>query len=183
MSFKLEKPKPIVELHPKGKKAISWRKDPIILARLTSVAQMILAGAETWQIAAALDYSLVTARRDVTRVRTMWREGSEAEIDAKRDQSIAQYKMIQTRAWAEYNKAPSPGNLRVILDAQVRIDDIQGNQMPKSILMGELDIEQVRNKRWQQVQGLLADIITEDDSDEHGPNGKADPADKPGGSG
>jgi hypothetical protein len=160
---KLKTPLPVVELHPLGKKAVSWRKDPVILTRLVSVAEVLLRGGSVLHIANTFDCSLATAKRDVARVKTLWREQSLEDLADLRSRSIAQYLLVITKSWAEFHKKASPNWLGKILDAQARIDDIQGNQAPKELLVGDLDIEAVRQKRWESVQGMLADIVAEED--------------------
>jgi hypothetical protein len=94
----------------KGKKSVRWDRDPQILARLESVAQMMLRSARAWQIADALDVSLRTAKRDIRRVRTLWRRESERKIEESRQQSIAQIRAIQQQAWTEYDKVKRVGS-------------------------------------------------------------------------
>jgi hypothetical protein len=159
-------PKPIVELHPKGKKPLSWRKDPVILARLAAVSEMMLRGADAWQIATALEASLATARRDITRVRTLWRENSLLDIQNTREKAIAQYNLIITRAWADYNKKSSPHWLRIVMEAQEKIDNIYGNQAPSVTVVAEADLEEIRKKRWYDKADMMKALAEDESSDD-----------------
>jgi hypothetical protein len=94
----------------KGKKSVRWDRDHQILARLESVAQMMLRSAHSWQIADALDVSIRTAKRDMRRVRILWRQASERKVEASRQQSIAQIRAIQQQAWTEYDKVKRIGS-------------------------------------------------------------------------
>jgi hypothetical protein len=159
----LQSPIVQVEHHPKGKKAISWRRDEAILIRLVSVAEIYLRGGNLLSIARAFNYSLRTAKRDLARVKTLWREQCLADLDDERAEALAQYRLIITRGWADYNKKPSPHWLRVIMDAQEKIDNIYGNQAPKQVEVSELDLEETRRKRWSDLPKLLEAIAEEDD--------------------
>jgi len=122
-------------------------------------------------------------KRDIARVRLLWRELNEHEIEDKREESVAQYKLIILRAWEEYSKNKSTNLLRVIMDAQEKIDGIEGNRKPEEVLVGKLpDIEEVRKKRWEQVQGELTQALggldgNGSNTDKH-PLKKIDPHDK-----
>jgi hypothetical protein len=152
-------PSPQVQYRLKGKKAVSWRKDTIILTRLIAVAEIFLRGGTIISIASAFDYSFSTAKRDLARVKTLWREQSLEDLAAQRDQSIAQYRLVITKAWAEYSRKPNANFLRVIIDAQAKIDDIQGNQAPKEIHIEEPDLEAIRRKRWQDLKDVLPEVL------------------------
>ena len=159
----LPQPEPGTEFPHEGKLSVSWRNDPVILARLNAVAAMMLRGSKQYEISKAMECSIATTRRDITRVRTLWREELKGQIDEKREQSIAHYKLVQSSAWDAYNKTESHNFLRIILDAQAKIDDIEGNQAP--IAIAAVNIDKVRAKRWQQIAGSIADILTEDEPD------------------
>jgi hypothetical protein len=160
-----------VEHNPKGKKAISWRKDTTILLRLVSVAEIYLRGGNLINIAHAFDCSLSTAKRDLARVKTLWREQSLADLDDLRSESLAEYHLLIVKAWAEFNKKPSHHWLRVIMDAQEKIDNIYGNQASKRVEVTELDIEAIRQKRWydkeEMMQALLEDENNNSNAEEN----------------
>jgi hypothetical protein len=109
---------------------------------------------------------LTTAKRDIARVKTLWREHFLRELADLLAESIAQYRLVQTKAWAEYDRRPSANYLRVIIEAQSKIDDIQGNQAPKEMQIEEIDIETVRKKRWEDVMDMLPALL--DSEEENG---------------
>jgi hypothetical protein len=167
----VQPPASTVEHHPKGKKAISWRRDEAILIRLVSVAEIYLRGGNLLSISHAFGYSRSTAKRDLARVKTLWREQALADLADILAESIAEYRLIITRAWADYNKKPSPHWLRVVMDAREKIDNIYGNQAPKQVEVNELDLEEIRRKRWydrdEMLQALLDDENNEIDAKEN----------------
>lgn len=126
-------PPPGVEPVKRGRKSKPWRNDPTIMARLSVVADMLIRRANTQQIAQATGASFVTAKRDIARVRLLWRESALNEIEDRRIESIEQYKTIQLRAWSEYinvekGKSKNPRYLQIAMDAQNHIDDLEGTK-------------------------------------------------------
>jgi hypothetical protein len=119
----------------KGKKSVRWDQDPEILARLESVAQMMSRGARPWQIAEALDTSLITARRDIRRVRILWNRESKKEIERSRQESLVRIKAVQQQAWARYDAEPKKGYrwLRLVLECEKQVIDIEGSKAPMKV--------------------------------------------------
>ena len=157
----------------KGRKSISWKKDPEILRRLAAVASMMLRGAKPWQIwqsykdteldSAGKEYSLRTAYRDITRVRSMWAEAAKGEVEDKRVQSIAQIRLVQYEAWDNYygtdkktkkkpsssdQKKPSSsdqrGWLKIIMETEAQIIALEATQ-PRQRVDVTTDGEQLNN--------------------------------------
>jgi hypothetical protein len=147
----------------KGKKSVSWRNDPEILARLAQVAEMILKGERPYQIAKKFKSSLSTAKRDVVRVKTIWQEENRADIVDCKNRSVAQYRLIITKAWENYEKNGSPKYLSVILGAQGKIDEIEGNLSAREVNLNVVDIETIRKKRWDAVASTLNDVLEENE--------------------
>ena len=116
----------------KGKKSVKWDRDPEILARLESVAQMMSRGARAWQVAEALDTSLITARWDSRLVRTLWFRESRKCIDWSRQESLAKIRTIQQQAWTRYDASPAKGLqwLRLALECEKQIIDLEGSKAP-----------------------------------------------------
>lgn len=117
----------------KGKRSRRWDRDPDVLMRLESVAQLMLRGAKIWQIAEAMGYSFSTARRDIQRVRKMWATETGHKLGELRDASVAQLREVQLRAWQEYDKAQrkNPSWLRLIRDCELDIVNLQGTKAPE----------------------------------------------------
>lgn len=116
-----------------GKKSIRWDQDAEILARLTTVAAMMIQGAKGWQIAEALGYSLRSAYRDIDRVDTMWKREAANSVEQSRVRSIAQYREIQTQAWQQYRSTKKESWLRIAMDAQSQIDALEGTRKPVGV--------------------------------------------------
>jgi hypothetical protein len=130
----LPQPQPDVEHVSPGRTSRNWRSDPVIMARLTVVAELLLRRANAYQISQATGSSFVTAKRDITRVRTLWRENALADIEHRRQEAVEQYRLIQQRAWDQYSKKENAGSarqpryLQIVMDAQNHIDDLEGTK-------------------------------------------------------
>jgi hypothetical protein len=116
------------------KKSIPWREDPDILQRLELVANLMVQGAKTHQVASALGTGLRTASRDMARVRELWKKQSEQTIEDKRAGSVALYREVQTRLWEEYRSLKGAGKsvinvLGKIADVEDKITKIEGTQI------------------------------------------------------
>lgn len=124
-----------------GKKSVRWDEDPEILARLPSVAQLMLMGARTWEIADTLGYSLTTAKEDVKRVRSLWRQEAGEKISTHRDMQIAQLRLIQQQCWTQYDKSADPRTglkdpawLREIRQCEEQIALLLGTRRPAEVI-------------------------------------------------
>ena len=151
----------------KGKKSIAWARDVEILTRLALVADLLLEGKMLFQISKQLECSLATTKRDVLRVKQLWREESKGEIADVRNIALAQYKLVITRAWDRLDKAGPKDRpdryLAVIAATQKEIDRIQGIGPTKIDLSGSLeiteDIEKVRERRWNAIKPQFAEML------------------------
>lgn len=160
-------PKPKVEPAQKGKKSVGWRNDPVILARLAAVAEIMLMRGTAAQIAETFDCSLATAKRDISRVRMLWKEQARGDINSKREESLAEYRLIQTRAWVEFRDKRNPRYLEVIMNAQDRIVEIEGTKAPEQVDVGVTDINKVREERWSKIKETLAHALDEPTGEEN----------------
>jgi len=129
----------------KDHKGIHWTQDPEILARLATVASMMVQGAKPFQIADALTVDVRTIYRDIARVYKLWRDEAMQEIDDARAKSIAQYEEIKMRAWEGYRKAQGEGGgryspttardmrdwLKLAMDAESHIAKLQGTELTR----------------------------------------------------
>ena len=151
----------------KGKKSVSWDQDPEILKRLTRVAEMMLDGKYSWQIAEELRCSLATAKRDIRRVRELWKTISKEKMEDLLGDSLATYTRVQLTAWNQLRREPAKaaGLLKVILDAQEKVDKLAGIVKPDTVnvnVNGEVvvrNIEAVREERWSQVMDMMKDVV------------------------
>jgi hypothetical protein len=137
------------------------------MARLDVISQMMVVGAKAHNIAAAMDYSLASAKRDIARVKQLWNTQAAEDINSSRSISLATYREILTRTWDELGKPENAGRKHllfgVIVAAQKEIDRIQGVGPQNIVLSGSVevteDIEAVRKRRWEQIQPQVAEMM------------------------
>jgi len=152
----------------KGKKNVPYNEDPEILKRLVRVAELMLKGTPSWRIAEELKCSIGTAKRDVARVRELWRIEATEKLDNLRGDALAQYQRVMNKAWTTIEKDPdrSAQLLSVILAAQEKIDKIGGLEKPREIKVevdGSIevrDMDKVREERWNQVINAISQVVT-----------------------
>lgn len=75
---------------PRGRKSVSWRRDPVILARLPKVERLHLAGYSGYAIAAEVGMSEATVRDDLKRIQELWRERIGGEVVAMLRAALAE---------------------------------------------------------------------------------------------
>jgi hypothetical protein len=152
----------------KGKKSVAWQDDPEILKRLALVAELMLDGKPAWEIAKDRKVSLATAKRDIRRVRDLWKAAALEKLESLMGDSLATYIRVQAAAWKKTVENPDKADqyLKVILQAQERVDKMAGIGQPETLnvnLSGEVevkkDIEQIRNERWEQVKDLIPEAL------------------------
>lgn len=150
-----------------GKKSIPWNEDPEILSRLADVAEMMNKNLPSWQIAAACETSVATAKRDIARVRELWKADATERLAGSKDAAIAQYGKVIYAAWEEFEVAPKAlkkGFLDSVTRAQERIDKVTGIADPVAIggIPGQpvqvQDMDEVRKKRWEAIAARLEKI-------------------------
>ena len=115
------------------KKAVNWDEDTDIMRRLSTVASMMVQGAKTYQIAETMGYSLRTAQRDCNRVRDLWMREAALSVEESRAANIAQYEEIKASAWRQYRQDKSYYWLKVVMDAENRISELQGTKRPLGV--------------------------------------------------
>lgn len=153
-----------------GKKNTRYDEDPEILSRLARVAAMMLKGFKAHEIASELDYPLGSAKRDIARVKAIWRKEAREAIKSQKDSALAQYKLAITTAWERIEKLPEYAHryLPIIINAQERIDRLTGANAPelveekKEVTVTVKDIETVRQERWLQVRealGVVGEVL------------------------
>lgn len=161
-----------------GKKNIEWRDDPEILQRLALVAELMNKHKYGFEIAMETKVSLETAKRDIARVRELWKEDALDHIKSAKDMALAQYDQIIRDAREDLIKVKSKGNpvraayYNVILRAQKQIDAVSGiaekhelsgpNGGPIPVEVQDMDA--VRKLRWKQIAPNLLEIEQEQDA-------------------
>lgn len=173
---KIDKPKLEGDARRQGKKNVDWRNDPEILQRLAEVAVLMNKNKRAFEIAKETKVSIETARRDISRVRELWKEDAMERIANSADMAIAQYGAVLEQAWTDLKKVSVKSNnraafMKVILQAQDRIDKVTGIPDPISgpgggpIPVSIVDTEKIRKKRWDQVSGNLKGMATKENDD------------------
>lgn len=173
----IQDPEPTGDKRREGKQNISWKEDAEILGRLAEVALLMIKGRRAFEIARETKVSIETARRDISRVRDLWKEDAKERIQNSADVAIAQYTAVQEQAWEDMKKVSVKSNnraafMKVILQAQDRIDKVTGIADPIGgpgggpIPVEIVDVEKIRNKRWQQVKGNLQEISEKQNNDQ-----------------
>jgi hypothetical protein len=84
----------------RGRKKVSWRQDPVILARLQRVERAHFAGTTNVAIAAAEGVDEATIRTDLKRLAALWIERLGDDVAANRAAILAQQADIAARALA-----------------------------------------------------------------------------------
>jgi hypothetical protein len=84
--------------NPRGRKSVSWRRDPAILARLPRVERLHLAGRTNVAIAAELDVDEGTVRNDLKRLSELWLERTAADQADNRARVLAELEDVRVRA-------------------------------------------------------------------------------------
>ncbi len=166
-SIEIAAPDRAGDVEREGKKSIPWNEDPEILSRLADVAEMMNKNLPSWQIAAACETSIGTAKRDIARVRELWKADATERLTGSKDAAIAQYAKIIYAAWEEFEAAPKAlkkGFLDSIVRAQERIDKVTGIADPVAVggIPGQpvqvQDMDEVRKKRWEAIAARLEKI-------------------------
>lgn len=177
---KITKPKAEGDKRRKGKKNLNWKDDPEILVRLSAVSEMIVKQRSAIQIAQDTKVSLGTAKRDIARVKELWKEEAHERVINSRDLAIAQYSAEIKQGWEDVIVLPvthpnRPAALNIILRAQERIDKVTGIGGDKvehsgpnggPIPVEVADVEAIRKRRWKQIAGSLAELTQENNAAE-----------------
>src|SRR5689334_13062612 len=77
-----------------GKKNVRWQDDPEIMNRLVKVAELMNRGKRAFEIAVTTKVSIETTRRDIARVREIWKDDAKDRLAHAKDIAIAQYAAV-----------------------------------------------------------------------------------------
>jgi IS30 family transposase len=77
---------------------VSWRRDPLILARLPEVERLHLAGKSNRHIAERLHVDEGTVRNDLKRLGELWRENTALDIEDLRAKRFAELEQVKRLA-------------------------------------------------------------------------------------
>jgi hypothetical protein len=163
---------PASQAQRKGKKSVSFKNDPEILARLVIVGDLMLEGKSAPAIAATLKQPLGTTKRDIARVRQLWREESKEAINSAKVDALNMYKLLIRKAWGKINDvanlATADKFMTIVLRTQARIDKITGLEVENLVVSGPQggpvqvqDIDSVRDKRWKTIEKQLQEAVSE----------------------
>jgi len=167
--------KPARVVRRKGKKSVPYYDDPEILKRLALVAENMAKGVPAHEIASVLKCSLGTAKRDIARVRELWRTDAKEAIEFVKEESLNVYRRVQIEAWGKVEKFPDKSDryMNVILAAQKEIDRLNGTSVPDPIpvqplsVTVDVNLEDVRQKRWSTVEDKLVQLATQQEGNPH----------------
>ncbi len=164
----IEKPKRAGDTRRRGKGSLPWHEDVEILQRLAYVATLMNQNKQSYLIAEKTKVSLATAKRDIARVRELWREDAKARLTNTTDTAIAQYGAIIEKAWQDVLQLPvghagAAAYMNIILRAQERMDKVTGIADPIAlegknggpIEMSIVELEKVRAERWKAIESKL----------------------------
>lgn len=92
--------------------SLPWQQDPAILQRLALVEEYHLLGHTNYQVADILTErgttcSEPTVRRDLERIRSLWRERIGDSVQKHRDRAVISYRRVQRAAWQEFETTKS----------------------------------------------------------------------------
>lgn len=175
---KIAKPRSEGDKRRKGKKNKNWKDDPEILLRLSKVSTLMVQHKTALDIAQDTRVSLGTAKRDIIRVRELWKEDATDRVANSKDLAIAQYGALLSQSWADVNALPAthPNRvafMNVALRAQERIDKVTGIGGEKiehsgpnggPIPVEVQDVEAIRKRRWKQIAPNLLEMKQEQDA-------------------
>jgi hypothetical protein len=83
---------------PRGRRSVHWRRDPLILARLTEVERRHLRGDTNTAIADALRVTEATIRNDLARLKELWLERTGDDVANLKAQAVAELEDVRRRA-------------------------------------------------------------------------------------
>lgn len=156
----------------KGKKSVPFQNDPEILKRLAKIAEMMAKGRYAYEMAAELKCSIATAKRDIGRVRELWRMDAREQLASVKEESINVYRRVLIEAWGKVISDATRADryMGIILSAQEKIDRLTGAVEPENMNMnvkvdGTIevkDMDDVRDARWKQVQSSLVSLAKEE---------------------
>lgn len=158
--------------NPRGRKAVHWRRDPVILARLPTVERLHLAGRPNVAIAAELDVDEITIRRDLDRLRELWLERTAAEQDANRARVLAELEDVRVRAIeaAEWDQACEKA---VLFGGSIEDEDgpnsvyrdKKGSAQFRGNKAAALKVAHDATMSKAKIQGIVVDKVSPTDSD------------------
>ena len=146
----------------KGRKSIRWDRDPEILYRLEQVAIMHLQTASLRQIAEAMGYSHTTAKKDVERVYTLWQREAAEKVENQRLRSIANYRFVQAEAFSVWRELSADDKkktftpLRVVMEAEREIMNLQGTKAPEVLSIKDDDLFDPKELTDEQLAAIAA---------------------------
>lgn len=84
--------------NPRGRKSVHWRKDVAIMARLVEIERRHIEGQPNVLIASALGVNEITVRRDLDRLKDLWRERTQDEQADLRARQLAKLEHVRVGA-------------------------------------------------------------------------------------
>jgi hypothetical protein len=149
-------------------KQTAWRDDETILARLPEVERRHLRGDSNVAIADALGVAEVTIRRDIERIRKLWRERTGESIEDMKAAAVAELEDVRRRALhaAEFDERMERAVLlgEKIDDREVYRDD-KGSASFRGNKAGSLAQARQAAMDKAKILGIVVDKVAPTDAD------------------
>lgn len=149
-------------------KQTPWRNDPVILARLPEVERRHLRGDTNMAIADVLGVDEITIRRDLNRIRELWRERTGDSIENLKAQTAAELEDVRRRALhaADFDERMERAVLlgEMVDDQSVYRDD-KGAAMFRGNKVGALNAAQQATMNKAKILGIVVDKVAPTDAD------------------
>lgn len=84
-------------------KALPWKQDPVILARMVEVERRYLRGEYNTHIAAALEVHESTVREDIKRLNQLWKDRAGEQVNDMRAARFAELENVKRMALASFD--------------------------------------------------------------------------------
>lgn len=94
-------------------------------AELDTVESFLLRGAKLWQVADGMSCSQAEAQQAIALVRDKWSLEVAATAEGALEESLAQHRRVQQRAWDQYQKNEDSNFLKIVMECQDKVDELQ----------------------------------------------------------
>jgi hypothetical protein len=135
-----------------------------VAERRHKVAELWLRGVPVSRIAVAVEAPVRTVRTDIEMVRTQLQQERQAELEVRRDRSVAVLRKVQQEAWALFHRiddisTSKIGALNTISSAEERIARLEGTLGPNVAINQTTNVNMVTQEEWQRMQEVIAQAL------------------------
>ncbi len=132
-----------------------------VAKRRHQVGELWVRGVPTLRIATTLAVPERTIRADIDVVRDQLQRDRLAELEARRDRSVAVFRRVQTEAWTLFsrcadNSTNKTGALNSIISAEERIAKLEGTLGADIKIDSTTNVTLLTNEEWQRIQQTIA---------------------------